>query len=171
MVGGEILVIVHHVGDEAHLGRSDESHALLGESVHAIGPCAMKQCLLEQAEVLVGQLLFTAEDGATRQILELLHTPSELHAALHAETVAIVGHAVVVVDEGANAVDGTDVEGGVTLLAAIPIMTHLIALTPQVGQGQITHQNDGTSRIGLLQSRFLLRLQEDHQGLPQDHSD
>ena len=67
----------------------------------------------------------------------------------------MVGHTVVIINEGTHRVDGTDVERRITLLAAILVVVHLVALSAQTGQGQVAHHHNSACGGVLLLFSFL----------------
>ena len=128
---------------------------MLKELADMLGPGVVEHCLFQQTQILACQLILAIGNGTPRHILQLLSTPAKLHSTLHTQSVAVVWHTIMEIDKVAHRVDGTDVKGCITLLTAVLIVVHLVALSAEMGQGQIAHHHNGTRGRIILLCSFL----------------
>ena len=75
---------------------------MIDQGLHGIGPPAMEHRMSEQVQGFPRSLRLTAEQGATRHILQHFHAPAVLHAILDTDTVAVVKQAVLIVEHAGS---------------------------------------------------------------------
>ena len=135
------------------------------ERFHHFGPPVIIPCLFEQAGVLAYRLILTVEQGTTREILEMLRAPSELHALFQAHAMTLVEHAVVEIDESAHHMHEIHLEGRIALLGPRQISIHQVAELTDTAQRQIPHHDNSPCGLTLLR---LGLVQHSHPVLPVD---
>ena len=92
----QLVCIVHHVGDGPRLLVRGQQLLVVHQLLHVVSPRAIVDGLPEEIEELSGGLLLVAEDGTAGHVSQQLHIPAVFHAVLHADTVTLVHHAVLV---------------------------------------------------------------------------
>ena len=100
-------------------------------------------------------LLLTIQNSTLGQHFQVFISPAKLYPHLRAESHTIIQHAIVVVDERTNSQHHAHTKRSVIILGTILKAKHLISLTSQSTQRQVSHHDDGPRRLILLKSGLL----------------
>ena len=134
---------MQHVGDGTRLTVFAHQLAVGKQLFHVVGPLAIVLRLAQQSQVFLRCLGLSAQHGAAGHVLQQFHAPAVLHALFQTHAVALVQHAVMVVNQPSGRVIHIDGQGRIAFLRTFAEIIHLVALTTQTAQGQVVHHDDG----------------------------
>ena len=111
--------------------------------------------LPKEVKEFPGRLLLMVEDGAARQILQYLHIPAVFHSILHADTVTLVHHAILIKHDASGHMVHIDGQRCIGLARTFREPVHFLTLASQPAQRQVMHHHDGSCRLTLLLDAFI----------------
>ena len=112
-----------------------------------LDPCLVEACMFQYRRILTSLLSLVIHQGTTHQILQIFNTETELNTLFQTPAMAIVSKTIIIVHAIARHLHHTDRHRWVTQLRTVLVTIHLVTLTSQTEEGQITHHDDGTCRF------------------------
>ena len=96
-IASQCVMIVKHVRNRTCLSVFSHLLRLIQQLQHVLCPLTMEQGVAEQVQTFPCGLLFASKHGAASQVFLSLHMPAIFHPFLHADTMAVVQHAILIV--------------------------------------------------------------------------
>ena len=128
LITAKHVIVVQHMGNRLTFSILGNEFRVPYELLGLLRPVAEKHRLLQNPDVFTGQGLIIVENGTIHQQLVVFRTEAKLHTHLHRQAIAVVQHAVLVVNHRPYHEHQPHAKGSIVCLRTILVEEHEVTL-------------------------------------------